>query len=206
MKTVKVKAVRKVETPQYVYDITVQDNHNLYAMNKNSESPILVHNCLDENRTHLAGSPFNTPHGGLEQIFMVYGNDHYKTATFGKGDRANPNLTRLDNKDFIEYGCVDPEALVRTDKGELSLRSVVELVTAGGTISVDTFNHATGQLEQKLVTKGEVKSTSLECFELEYDGGALKLTSDHKVWSVTRNGYVEVQDMFEGEEILVDKP
>lgn len=68
--------------------------------------------CLDENRKYLAESPFNTPHGGLEQIFMVYGNDHYKKAPFGKGDRSNPNLTRLDNKDFIEYGAMDVQSIV----------------------------------------------------------------------------------------------
>lgn len=66
---------------------------------------------LDENRTELAGSPFNTPHGGLEQIFMVYGNDHYKKSKFGKGDRANANLTKLSNPDFIEYGGMDVQSI-----------------------------------------------------------------------------------------------
>lgn len=67
--------------------------------------------CLDENRSQLAGKPFHTPHGGLEQIFMVYGNDHYKRSPFGKGDRANMQLTKLDNPDFIDYGVMDVQSI-----------------------------------------------------------------------------------------------
>ena len=67
--------------------------------------------CLDENLKYLNGQPFNTPHGGLEQIFMYYGNDYYKTAPFGKGDRANPELTKLTNPDFIKYGVLDVQSI-----------------------------------------------------------------------------------------------
>jgi DNA polymerase I-like protein with 3'-5' exonuclease and polymerase domains len=71
--------------------------------------------CLDENKKYLADKKargfIKTPHGGLEQIFMYYGNDHYKTSPFGKGDRANPNLTRLSNPDFIDYGGMDVQSI-----------------------------------------------------------------------------------------------
>lgn len=67
--------------------------------------------CLDENRTQLAKKPFNTKHGNLQQIFMVYGNDHYKTAAFSKEDRSDSTKTRLDNPDFIEYGCMDVQSI-----------------------------------------------------------------------------------------------
>lgn len=67
--------------------------------------------CLDENIKYLSSAPFNTPHGGLEQIFMQYGNDYYKTAPFGKGDRANPELTKLSNPDFVKYGVLDVQSI-----------------------------------------------------------------------------------------------
>ena len=67
---------------------------------------------LDENRTALAGSPFGTPHGNLQQIFFTYGNDHYKKAGFAKEDRSNPNLTKISNPDFVEYGCTDAVSLI----------------------------------------------------------------------------------------------
>jgi DNA polymerase I-like protein with 3'-5' exonuclease and polymerase domains len=66
---------------------------------------------LDENIKYLASAPFNTPQGGLDQIFTNYGNDHYKTAAFGKGDRSNPELTKLSNKDFVDYGVMDVQSI-----------------------------------------------------------------------------------------------
>lgn len=66
---------------------------------------------LDENRRYLRGAPFNTPQGGLAQIFMYYGNDHYKTAKFSKEDRANANLTKLNNEEFIEYAAMDVQSI-----------------------------------------------------------------------------------------------
>jgi DNA polymerase I-like protein with 3'-5' exonuclease and polymerase domains len=83
--------------------------------------------CLDENLKYLAASPFNTPQFGLEQIFMNYGNDHYKTAPFGKGDRSNPNLTRLDNPDFINYGGMDVQSIFGIHEQQLKRSEYVDL-------------------------------------------------------------------------------
>ena len=66
---------------------------------------------LDENLKYLVGSPFDTPHGNLEQIFFTYGNDHYKQAAFAKEDRANAAMTQLDNPAFIEYGAMDVQSI-----------------------------------------------------------------------------------------------
>lgn len=66
---------------------------------------------LDENRRYLRGAPFRTPQGGLEQIFMYYGNDHYRTAKFSKEDRSNANLTKLSNQEFIEYASMDVQSI-----------------------------------------------------------------------------------------------
>lgn len=82
---------------------------------------------LDENLKYLGGQPFNTPHGGLEQIFMYYGNDYYKTATFGKGDRANPELTKLDNPDFIKYGVMDVQSIYGIHKMQMERASKLSI-------------------------------------------------------------------------------
>jgi DNA polymerase I-like protein with 3'-5' exonuclease and polymerase domains/uracil-DNA glycosylase len=82
---------------------------------------------LDENLKYLGGAPFNTSHGGLEQIFMYYGNDFYKTAPFGKGDRANPTLTRLDNPDFVLYGVMDVQSIFAIHKKQLERAERVPL-------------------------------------------------------------------------------
>lgn len=67
--------------------------------------------CLDENRKYLRDSPFNTPHGGLEQIFMYYGNDQYSKSAFGKADRSNSQLTKLSNPDFVKYASLDVQSI-----------------------------------------------------------------------------------------------
>lgn len=67
--------------------------------------------ALDENGKYLAQAPFSTPAGGLDQIFHYYDNDHYKTAAFSKDDRANSSLTKLDNKDFLEYAGMDCQSI-----------------------------------------------------------------------------------------------
>lgn len=45
MKTVKVKSIKKVATPELVCDIGVEDNHNLFVCDSPGDSPVLVHNC-----------------------------------------------------------------------------------------------------------------------------------------------------------------
>lgn len=103
------------------YMITQYGMFDLRFLRRQLGVPVIRHSvweitageyCLDEGRSELAGKPFNTPHGGLEQIFMVYGNDHYKNSPFSKEDRANPMLTKLDNPDFIEYGAMDVQSIL----------------------------------------------------------------------------------------------
>jgi DNA polymerase I-like protein with 3'-5' exonuclease and polymerase domains len=83
--------------------------------------------CLDENLKYLSAAPFNTPQFGLEQIFMVYGNDYYKTSPFGKGDRANPNLTKLSNPDFIKYGGMDTQSIFGIHEQQIKRAANLEL-------------------------------------------------------------------------------
>jgi hypothetical protein len=92
-----------------------------------NQKPVLVHNCLDENLKYLNNTPFNTPQFGLEQIFMNYGNDHYKTAPFGKGDRTNPNLTRLSNPEFITYGGMDCQSIFGIHEMQINRAKFVDI-------------------------------------------------------------------------------
>jgi DNA polymerase I-like protein with 3'-5' exonuclease and polymerase domains len=80
---------------------------------------------LDENRSALKA--FGTPHGGLDQIFQVYGNDHYERAKFGKEDRANSELTRLDNPDFLEYAATDTTSIFNIHLMQMERAAYLEL-------------------------------------------------------------------------------
>lgn len=93
---------------------------DLRILRKDLKLPIIRHKVweitageyvLDENRKYLAQAPFSTPHGGLDQIFHYYNNEHYKTAAFSKEDRANSSLTKLDNENFLEYAAMDTQSI-----------------------------------------------------------------------------------------------
>jgi len=110
------------------YLIMVNGKFDCRVLRKALGIPIIFHNiweitagewCLDENRTGLKDSPFGTPHGNLQQILFVYGNDSYKKAGFAKEDRSNANLTKLSNPEFIEYGCCDVVAPLHIHKMQL---------------------------------------------------------------------------------------
>ncbi len=101
---------------------------DLRIVRKEFGLPIILHNIwevtagewlLDENSKYLASSPFNTPHGGLDQIFTSYDNDHYKTAEFAKEDRSNASLTQLDNPSFLEYAGMDCQSIWGVHKMQL---------------------------------------------------------------------------------------
>lgn len=125
MQTVTVKSIRFVEAPPTVCEVTVEDNHNLYVCGSPSEISVLVHNCLDENLKYL--KDFGTTHGGLNQIFCYYGNDHYLKAKFKKDDRSNTTMTRLDNEGFLEYGSMDVQSIWAIHKMQISRASFLEL-------------------------------------------------------------------------------
>jgi hypothetical protein len=43
--------------------------------------------------------------------------------------------------------------------------------------------------------------------ELEYEGGTVRLTENHKVWSVSRSKYVKMKDVLPGEQLqILDAP
>jgi DNA polymerase I-like protein with 3'-5' exonuclease and polymerase domains len=99
-----------------LYLIIQYSMFDLRILRKELGIPVILHKVweiqagtylLDENSKYLAQAPFSTPHGGLDQAFHYYENDHYKTAAFSKDDRTNSSLTRLDNKDFLEYAAMD---------------------------------------------------------------------------------------------------
>ena len=125
MKTAILKSKRFIDHDEDVFDVTVADNHNLFVCDQIKDDPVLVHNCLDENRSALKA--FGTPHGGLDQIFQVYGNDHYERAKFGKEDRANSELTRLDNPDFLEYAATDTTSIFNIHLMQMERAAYLEL-------------------------------------------------------------------------------
>lgn len=86
LRPAKVKSVKVVESPAYVCDVTVEDNHNLVVKSEISNSPILAHNCFDENLKLLANLT-GDGYYNLGNLMMQYGSQGYIDLTFGKDDR-----------------------------------------------------------------------------------------------------------------------
>jgi DNA polymerase I-like protein with 3'-5' exonuclease and polymerase domains len=107
MTPIKVTAIRKIARPPVVHDITVEDNHNLYVRNEISQTPILAHNCLDENIKQL--QKHGTAQYNLGQIARNYGITWYDTADFGKDDRHTIRDRPLDHA-VLSYCAADVQA------------------------------------------------------------------------------------------------
>lgn len=115
-----IESVEFVEDCDIVYDLTIEDNHNLYVAAANdNQNYILAHNCLDENlksirtkssKAELHGESMRDRPWALDNLFARYGNDFYFKASFSKADRnegfANVKLT----KPVLRYGAMDTQA------------------------------------------------------------------------------------------------
>jgi hypothetical protein len=66
-----------------------------------------------------------------------------------------------------------------------------------------SFNHKTKQCEYKEIINAFEQPTEEDMYELEYEGGCVQLTGSHTVWSNTRKKYIEIKDLYPGEDILI---
>jgi hypothetical protein len=98
-----------------------------------------------------------------------------------------------------EY-CFDPETLVETEFG---MRKIIDIVRDPQPPRVWSFNHKTGERELKQVLYQSEHTTTDKMIEIEYEGGTLRVTENHEIWSVTHQRYVKVKDVREDEEVLI---
>jgi hypothetical protein len=104
---------------------------------------------------------------------------------------------------LIEY-CFDESTKVYCEKGIFPIREVVENPKDCG--KVLSYNHQKSCVEYKEVEKTSCHETEEDMYEVEYEGGTIKLTGNHKLWCVNRNDYVRVDDLTTEDEVLLYKP
>ena len=71
-------------------------------------------------------------------------------------------------------------------------------------LKIFSFNLKENTLQLKQVLDTSEHKSEKNTIEIEYDGGSLIVTEDHKIWSVTRNLYIEASELQEGEEVLAN--
>lgn len=101
---------------------------------------------------------------------------------------------------FAGEFCFDPDTEVLTEEGYVRIDDLVYNKNAP---KVASMNITTGEVEYKEIIASSRHTTEDEMYELEYEGGTLRVTASHKIWSVTRNAYVRVCDIQENEDVMV---
>lgn len=96
--------------------------------------------------------------------------------------------------------CFDPQTVVCTEAGDVI---IADLVVQDKPPRVWSFNHDSQKLELAEIVGKSRHATKRRMVEIEYEGGSLRVTEDHKIWSVTRNAYVEAASLLDDEEVLI---
>lgn len=150
-------------------------------------------------------------HGHLDGIFLYKGKYYiidYKTTgqfkLFQHKSGRKVEYPMKANKAQIESYCFHPDTFIVTDKGRVKISELVNRVEAGEKFKALSYNHTSQESEFKPVSKVWSKPTTDNMLEIEYEGGSIKVTENHEVWSVTRGCYVKAIDLTEDDEILVN--
>ena len=115
-------------------------------------------------------------------------------------DVASNALFGLPWKFDIGKDCFHPETYVLTTTGPVKIK---DLYSMGELPTVMSYNHLSGKTEFK-DSVGVYKKISDKKFVcISYQGGSLRVTEDHEIWSVTKNKYIKAVDVQEDEEVLV---
>lgn len=100
----RVTKVQPTTDSEYVCDVTIRDNHNLFVGHPDSDKFILVHNCLSENNKFLTEA-LNVPMYGLKTLAYQYGCSAYEEGNLTKESRRNMASQKL--VDIMEYASKD---------------------------------------------------------------------------------------------------
>lgn len=91
--------------------------------------------------------------------------------------------------------CVTGDTIVKTDKGDISIKELIDKVNNNETINVLSYNINNDKIEYQRVNDGMLTRKNTNIIEIETeDGQKLKLTPDHKVYTENR-GYVNASEL-----------
>lgn len=97
--------------------------------------------------------------------------------------------------------CLTPDAEVLLTSGDYMRIGDLASAQHGLVLGFDLASHTTKPAEV-LAGLTQVSDDKI-LLEIETEAGTFRVTSDHKVWSVTRNTYVKAADLQSGEELLL---
>ena len=91
--------------------------------------------------------------------------------------------------------CVTGDTIVKTDKGDISIKELIDKVNNNEIINVLSYDINNDKIEYQQVTDGMLTRKNANIIEIETeDGEKIKLTPDHKVYTENR-GYVNAGEL-----------
>ena len=107
----------------------------------------------------------------------------------------SPDSVYDEYKGITTNPCVTGDAIILTDKGEISLKELVERFNKGEEFKVMSFDIENNKIEHQNVTNALLTRENANIIEIETeDGDTIKLTPDHKVYTENR-GWIEASQL-----------
>jgi ribonucleoside-diphosphate reductase alpha chain len=95
-------------------------------------------------------------------------------------------------------GCVHPDTVLLTDKGEITIKEIIDSPTP---VNVLTYNFKTGTEEYNVAQYPRINNNNKNWVMIELENGAqLRVTEDHEVF-VEGKGWVEAKNLKPGDDI-----
>lgn len=107
----------------------------------------------------------------------------------------------LDVDTLLSDECLDGDMYVKTDKGNIKIKTIHKMIQNGEKLKALSFNHDYEVFEYKSITNSK-ETLDREIFEIRTEGlNKLRCTDNHRV--LTQEGYVEVRDLIVGKHQLI---
>ena len=149
-------------------------------------------------RRECRGLVFDTATGNL------ISHPYHKFFNVGEREETQVNKVNLYEPHVVLEkldGCCDENTILHTQNGEMTIRTICEQEYKGLVLG---YNHIIHQSYWTPVVGHSIKENNEDWYEIEIEGGKMiKLTSNHKVWCVNKNSYVEVSNLSEDDEVLI---
>lgn len=120
---------------------------------------------------------------------------------------GEPGIYFTNDKDWGTNPCCFVEdTKIRTDKGSLPIKEIVDLVNAGHNCKVETYNENTNCIELQSVVAGTLTKEDTDVVTMVLDDNgvhySVTCTSDHKFYTNNR-GWVECKNLVNDDDIVI---
>lgn len=115
----------------------------------------------------------------------------------------SPDSVYDEYKGITTNPCVAGDTIIDTDKGKLTIKEVVERFNNGEKFKVLSYNVEERETQMRAIRKALLTKKDAKLIEIKIDKNVkLKLTPDHKVYTINR-GYVEASSLTKEDSLVV---